>query len=65
MNYYQGDKSMCEYCEKGKHLCEFSTPREMNSIYIRDGNELFTIMACGYMYCRIKYCPMCGKKLEE
>mgnify|MGYP007053736792 CR=1 FL=1 len=56
---------MCEYCEKGKHISKFSTPRETNCLYIRDGNELVTIMSYGYMYCRIKYCPMCGKKLEE
>lgn len=55
---------MCEYCENGKHICEHSTPRDTNRIYIRDGNELFAVMCCDYMYSRINYCPMCGRKLE-
>lgn len=56
---------MCEYCEKGKHISKFSTLRETNCLYIRDGNELVTIMSYGYMYTRINYCPMCGRKLED
>ena len=56
---------MCEYCENGKHICEHSTPRDTNRIYIRDGNELFAVMCCDYMYSRINYCPMCGRKLED
>lgn len=56
---------MCEYCKSGKHICEFSTPRNEKSIYIKNRNELFCIMPYGYMYAKINFCPMCGRKLED
>lgn len=58
---------MCEYCRGEKNICEFSSPRESNSIYIRGGNKLFCQMgyAYSYMYQKINFCPMCGRNLEN
>lgn len=58
------DTHVCEYCDTGLPLAYGRTNSQ--TISIRNSNEL---IACTYdkkvAAGKIKYCPMCGKKLEE
>ena len=54
---------MCEYCEEGKPITEFNSLREMNTIHIRNEDLLHCQIGFSYMYRKINYCPMCGRKL--
>lgn len=59
---------MCEYCEKEKGICK---NRNELGIELHSGKAI--LVAYGLdkqncyisVFCRINYCPMCGRKLAE
>ena len=60
---------MCEYCEKGKEICE-NNKKELG-IELHSGNSI--LVAYGLdkqnwdisVECKINYCPMCRKRIER
>ena len=57
---------MCEYCKKdmeSKPIAE-SDENHAHDIIVSDGC-VYTYCDCGrHMVTKIKFCPMCGKKLK-
>lgn len=59
---------MCRYCEKGEAICEQN--KDILGVELDSANrylKVYGIDKKGWdisINCKIKYCPMCGKKLN-
>lgn len=59
---------MCRYCEKGEAICEKN--RDILGIELHSATKMLVVYGIDKkgndisVNCKIKHCPMCGKKLS-
>lgn len=59
---------MCKYCEKGEPICKQN--RDVLGLELHLGSRYLVVYGIDKkgndisVNCKIKYCPMCGKKLK-